>query len=377
MATRRPGAVHCLLLIVAVIAIPAGGAAYAQSSPIRATTVSGLLYHASFFHSQRIVVRGRLRLDEDGQWIDSADDRARVIGEVESTGNADADGTIEMRATFWDLGRIQKDDPRLASYDLRPALQTLRDREWPQPGEILVLTDAAAVPFTRGPKPTVRDLALEPMAHDGEPVTVEGRYRGRNLYGDVPQAPRQSRWDFVIQSGDSAVWVTGKEPKGRGFELGLASRVDTSEWLEVQGVLRRGQGLVWLEATDLARAAGPAVDAAPVAAPRAAHRPPPEVVFSTPVPDDIDVSREDPVRIQFSEDMEPQSFSGRVRASYAGASDALPVEIVYQPGNRALQIRFPEPLDPYRLIEVELLDGIRSIAGQPLAPYVLRYAVGG
>ncbi len=361
------------LVALVVFADPSIG----QPAVPRATTISGLLFHAGFFHGQRVGVRGLLRSEVTGAWLDGADDAVRVVGEVESTGTADPDGTIELRATFWDLGRLEPDDPRLAGYDLSDALADLRDRDWPQPGEILVLANASAVPFSRPAQPTLRSLALEPGRNDDGPVTIIGRYRGRNLYGDLPQAPRQSRWDFVLQSGDSAVWVTGKQPKGKGFELGLTARVDTGRWLEVSGVVRHGQGLVWLEATDLQAADTPLARPAPAPAEPAQRiaGPPPEVIFSAPVQDDVDHGADDPVRIQFSADMEADSFSGRVRARYVGEPTMLDIELTYRPGNRVLSVRLLEPLEPFRLVQVDLLDGVRSVESLALAPWTLTFSV--
>ena len=36
-----------------------------------------------------------------------------------------------------------------------------------------------------------------------------GQFAGRNLLGDLPDAPAQSQWDFVLRSADAAIWVTG------------------------------------------------------------------------------------------------------------------------------------------------------------------------
>ena len=52
----------------------------------------------------------------------------------------------------------------------------------------------------------------------------------------------------MIRSADAALWVSGARPKGKGFDLALDARQDTSRWLEITGVVREGRGLQWLEA---------------------------------------------------------------------------------------------------------------------------------
>lgn len=367
------GALSCLL-----VAALLGGGVAAQDVVRKATTVSALLRYASFFHAQRVVVRGRVRDEGGGLWIEGRDDTIRVLGGLDSQATSGPDDEVELRGILWDLGRLQPDDPRLSGYDLEPLLSTLVDRDWPHPGEILVLASASTVDFTDPATATIRGLALEPANWANEEVTLVGRFRGRNLYGDLPQAPRLSRWDFVLQSGDAAVWITGREPKGDGFRLSLTARADTGRWLEVRGTARYGEGLVWIEADHLEGAEPPA-EPSPTTSrqPAAVAGPPPEVIFSAPIQNDTDIGPDDPVRIQFSEDMDGGSFEGRVRASYVGDATPLPVQTRYRPGNRVLEVTFVEPLEPYRTVEVELLDGILSIDAQPLAPWTLTYSVGG
>ncbi len=167
------------------------------------------------------------------------------------------------------------------------------------------------------PAPSVRGLALDPHRFDGQSVTVSGRFRGRNLYGDQPAAPGRSKYDYVIQLADSSVWVVGLRPKGPGFDLNIDARVDTGRWLEVHGDVRTGRGLVWIEARTV-RASKPVTENAPVETTTevAAPPPPPQVIFSTPTADAVDVAGDVRVRLQFSRDMTPTSFKGNILAAY-------------------------------------------------------------
>ena len=55
----------------------------------------------------------------------------------------------------------------------------------------------------------MRHVALDPGRYAEQEVTVVGRFRGKNLYGDLPEAPGTGRFDFVLQSADASIWVTG------------------------------------------------------------------------------------------------------------------------------------------------------------------------
>lgn len=74
----------------------------------------------------------------------------------------------------------------------------------------------------------------------GQTVTVEGYFRGANLFGDLPDDTRRVPSDWVLSDGTAALWVTGKPPSGDGFRLGLNAKEDTRWWLEVTGKVEAG-----------------------------------------------------------------------------------------------------------------------------------------
>jgi hypothetical protein len=49
----------------------------------------------------------------------------------------------------------------------------------------------------------------------------------------------------------------------------------------------------------------------------------------------------------------------------------------YSPANRVLEIKFPKPLERFRTLKVDLLDGIMGTDGQPLKPWTLTFMLGG
>jgi hypothetical protein len=232
--------------------------------------------------------------------------------------------------------------------------------------------------------PSVRALALQPWRFDGQKITIVGQFRGRNLFGDLPSAPGKSRWDFVLRSADAAVWVTDLQPRGRGFVLSVDARVDTGRWLQVSGTVALTRGLTTIGGTTLTEAEAP--EAAPPAEEEAAPPPPPaepgEVIFSSPTEGEIDVPAGGRVRFQFSRGVDPASLTGRIRVAYVGGpagADVLAPEFTfaYDAGPRAVEVRFTRPLEAFRTISIELLDGIRTFDGAQVRPWTLTFTVGG
>ena len=98
------------------------------------------------------------------------------------------------------------------------------------------------------------------------------------------------------------------------------------------------------------------------------------------------VSTATSVRVQFSRDIDPATIKGRVRASYVqaqsrerGEPDTPPVNFTtqYNAANRVLEIRFSAPLERFRTLKLDLLEGIAGVDGQPLKPWTLTFALGG
>lgn len=48
-----------------------------------------------------------------------------------------------------------------------------------------------------------------------------------------------------------AAWVTGRKPKGDGFDLDARVKSDAVRWLEVVGHVSLRNGVVYIEALDL------------------------------------------------------------------------------------------------------------------------------
>jgi hypothetical protein len=287
---------------------------------------------------------------------------------------------------------MNADDPRLAGYNVRTAFRFDPDAGWPRAGQVTAIIASTITPAPTLTPSSIRSLVLNPPRYLDQKVTVVGQFAARNLLGDLPDAPGRSPYDFVLRSADAAIWVTNLRPRGRDFELSLDTRVDTGRWIEISGTLQQGRGLQWINA-DGGRVAlasppkeQPLAEASAELAIRVPAAPPPEVVFSAPIQDEADIPQTNPVRIQFSRDIDSSTLKERVQVSYLreeatnlGEPD-VPVAVFtvqYLPANRVLEIRFTEPLVRYRTIKVDLLEGILGADKQPLAPWTLRVRTAG
>jgi hypothetical protein len=83
--------------------------------------------------------------------------------------------------------------------------------------------------------------------------------------------------------------------------------------------------------------------------------------------------------VQFSRGLREPTLASQVRVSYVGGSSGAPIasKATYDAATRALTITFAAPLEPYRTVKVELLDGIRAFDDGPFKPWSLTFSVGG
>jgi hypothetical protein len=143
-----------------------------------------------------------------------------------------------------------------------PALPALPDRrpEWPR-GSItatgVVDIENYRAGESRRVTSSIGDALASPAAKAGKSVRVVGRFRGANLFGDLPADTRRAPGDWVLQDGDLALWVTGRPPKGRGFDLDPGNKLDTGRWLEVEGKFEATGPVAYLKASRVQLVARP------------------------------------------------------------------------------------------------------------------------
>lgn len=372
--------VVALLLVAAAVS--------AQTTIRRAANIAALQGFPGFYHGRPIVIVAHVGVEKDE--LRASDDSGSI--RLLFKGNA-PDGLDEIRGEFWDIGRMKADDPKLSAIDLRATFKLDPEAPWPRQGEVTALVATAVTPATPPPAPSIRAIVLNPTRYLDQKITVVGQFSGRNLLGDLPAAPARSRYDFVLRSADAAIWITNMRPKvrdsnNREIELGLDARIDTSRWLEVRGTIQQGRGLMWLDAeAGSLKLARPPQETVTTEEPiRVPAGPPPEVIFSTPTEEEIDVLQTSSVRIQFSRDIDPSSIKGHVRVRYLGSETVERGEPTtptaefttqYNGGNRVLELKFAKPLERFRTLKVDLIEGILGTDGQPLKPWTLTFSVGG
>ena len=363
----------------ALVLIAAGSMAQA---PTRfAASPEALIAAPVFYHGRQIAVR---------KDVEPAGPLMKLAGTAKPIfvfwrDSPSAPRNSEVRGEFWDVGRLERTDSRFSNVNFQPILEAASNGQWPARDQVFIILNASTIQSPLPEQPSIRALALAPDQYVGKGVTVTGRFRGANLFADLPQsAGTKGRWDFVLQSADSAVWVSGVRPRGRNFDLDVNARADTGRWIQVAGTVRRTGPLAWIEATSIAEATAPSETTVEILLPPPPPGPAPEIVFSVPPQGDTDVDRAATIRIQFSRDMDGRTFRDRVRVSYvgpapAGAPDTLPAFTArYVDGNRALEIKPAAPLDRYRTVKIDLLEGILSnVDNQPLAPTSLTFTTGG
>jgi hypothetical protein len=214
---------------------------------------------------------------------------------------------------------------------------------------------------------SLEDLVYANGKQDGKLVRVRGAYRGPNRHRDLPEATRKGGGDWVLKDGYFAAWVTGKDPRGEGWDLTRAASADADSTVEVAGVPTTVGGVVRIAAREVALYLGPEGGVA-LSAPRAAgaEAMPPRVAFTYPVPGEaLDPRR--PMIIQFSKPLDPRSLESRVRVRY-GAEGALLAKVShdYRERARALVVSAQPPAPPGTEIVVELMEGIIDIDGRAL-----------
>lgn len=104
---------------------------------------------------------------------------------------------------------------------------------------------------------TLAETGVAAAAAEGKPVRAIGQFRGANLCRDLPTESRRDVADWVLLTSEGPVWVTGRRPAGKGFQLDPAYRADTARWLEVTGKVQVAGEVSYLKAGKVALIARP------------------------------------------------------------------------------------------------------------------------
>ena len=361
---------------------------FAQPTAMRrATNIEALLAFPDFFNGRPVILVGTVATADNGQLrISDGNASVRLVYKDHIS-----DGLSEVRGFYWDVGRFKPDDPRVQTLDILNTFHLSAEGPWPKPGEVTAVFASSIAPTSAPSAPAIRSIVLYPTRYLDQRVTITGQYAGRNLFGDLPDAPGKSQYDFVLRTTDGAIWVTGLRPKGKDFDLALDRRLDAGRWLEVAGVVRQGRGLEWIqgEAGTLKAGTPPTETTEPAAAEpvaRVPSAPPPEVIFSAPTDGETDVAIGTTVRIQLSRDIDPKSLKDNIHVSYASqeavergepTSPATSFTPTWSVGNRMIELKFDKPFDRFRTVKIELTGDILGTDGQHLKPWTLTFGTGG
>ena len=354
----------------------------AQAPQRRATTITALRTYPSFYHLQTVLVTGEVKGTVERATIGTEDGAITLIAR-----ELPRDTRVEARGTFMDIGRMAQDDPRLIPFNLLDRIRNAYQDRWPKPGEelLLILGNSAPPPgATEVTAPPLRAVAMEPGRFENQKVTIVGQFRGRNLFGDLPEAPVQNRYSFVLRSGDAGIWVMGLQPKGKDFNFDPGRRLDSGRWVKVGGTVKTAKGLTWLEGASIELTAEPQqnteveIDLPPP--------PPVEILFTAPTEGEADVRLTERIRMQLSRDLNPETLKDRIRITYSAADSkergeaqppSIPYSTNYTKENRALEIRPSEPFERFRVVTLEILPGVKGTDGGDMPPFKLTFTTGG
>jgi hypothetical protein len=340
----------------------------AQLQPRRATTIAAIRAYPGFYHQQTVLVVGEVKGDLERATISDEGSSITVIAR-----ELPREGRLEARGQLLDIGRVSQDDPRLIPFNLLDRIRTQYQDRWPKPGEELLLILAGTSPppaATNATAPPLRSVAMEPARFDGQKITITGQFRGRNLFGDLPEEPTQGKYPFVLRSGDAALWIIGVQPKGKTFNFDPGKRIDTGRWVTVQGTVHSAKGLTWLDGTSIELAPTPqettevTIDLPPP--------PPVEILFTAPTEGEGDVKTTERIRVQLSRDLDPATLKDHIRFT-----PEVPFTTNYTRDNRALEIRPTGGLPAFTPVKVEFLEGIKGPDGGALKPFTLTFTTGG
>jgi hypothetical protein len=232
-----------------------------------------LALNPEHYQGRNVVTRGYLDMLPGERWLLSDGGAQLLLIPVVELSEAGLRGQLGHRIEVTGIVRVLSDHqgsccprcqpPIPQSVCDDPDLPVLPDRlpEWPH-GSITATGIGDIENYrareSRRSTSTIGDALARPPEAAGKSVRIVGRFRGANLFGDLPADTRRAAGDWVLQDGEHAIWVTGRPPKGKGFDLDPGNKMDTSRWLEVEGKLEAAGNVAYLKASRVQLVARPA-----------------------------------------------------------------------------------------------------------------------
>jgi hypothetical protein len=243
------------------------GAGYGSPKPVELAT---LAFTPEAYEGDNVEVRGTLKALVYPRYWTIEDGAARAL--VIPGKGIDAAALVRLAGFRVEARGVAR---MLSPYDPvadRKRFPDLPQRPRGQPGwpeatlTVHALFDVEDDAGGPAKKDTLADLVRDGSLSPGTSVTVAGAFRGRNLFGDLPQESRRAAEDWVVKDGAFAVWVTGKRPSGKGWSLDPANRLDARWRVEVVGKIEVVAGVAYLRASRVSLA-GRAEPEEPAASP--------------------------------------------------------------------------------------------------------------
>jgi hypothetical protein len=228
------------------------------------TPLSNIWFSGEAYQDRHIRTRGWLDVLEVGRYYQLTDGIARVLVIVPPELGPELDrraGTeIDARGI---VRRLRKKEYTKRGIDMdlieHPDLPVL-----PAPSSLFPPFSLTVLGFAEregvsrgrrgsgeGPGSAALLLANPPATGKKQRIVLTGQFRGHNLFGDLPAATRRRPTDWVLRDGDTALWVTGKPPRGKGWSLDPEYKDDTVRWLQVSGTAEVVGGVLYLNASKL------------------------------------------------------------------------------------------------------------------------------
>jgi hypothetical protein len=331
-------------------------------------TLADLLETPSDYEGRAVRLRGRLDVvsRDRGEYLIYAD-----TAQLQASPSGEIQALVRSRARDWagkemEVTGVFRRRPPPPRADAKTPAFSIRFWDYLAPG-----AERPSPPKVEGTPMMLEDLVTEPDRFAGKVVRVVGRFRGRNLHGDLPLDSRRRDLDWVIKDDLFAAWVTGRAPQGEGFTLDATSIRDTVAWVAVTGKVEVHDGYSYVRANHVEMSPPPSANArVRMALPKGpVANLPPTVVMTVPLEFE-EIAADARLTVQFSQEMNEDSFKDRVELRYADSqATALPrTRALYDDRRRALVVEPGTLLQPGRTVEFRLLKGIIDAQGRPLVP---------
>ena len=246
-----------------------------QYGPAQPAELMAIAMNPENYQRRNVVTRGYLGLLSTDRWELGDGGAHLLLIPVVELSAAGLRGQLGHRVEVTGIVRVLPDRQGSCRLEGRavpaslcddPDLPALPDRTPEMPRASITATGIVDIESYRAPEPrrgtsTIGDALARPPESAGKSVRIVGRFRGANLYGDLPADTRRSPADWILQDGEHFVWVTGRPPKGKGFDLDPSRKADTARWLEVEGKLEAMGSVAYLRASRVQLVAAPAARA--------------------------------------------------------------------------------------------------------------------